>query len=393
MARKLFVALEEENVDVVAPVADDVVEQQEESGEVAVIIDDLREDLDTLEESIQAGEDAEVTKDIVEDAVEKEEPLDATAATLVQESMNLLSSRTGIPNKRVVASLESYTGSRSERLHATKVTLEGIGQKLTDFWQSVKQFFSNLVFKVANFFKAIFSKRKALLDRVARLTGFVAKAVSVKEGAKISVPTAYAGAAELKKYVEGGKTTLTGLVTSFEAVDKAITAAKAAKEALSKSKTVADLEAFKTALTAIEEATKTVKGMDKLEGDTAAKKEVEVAAGDLSEIKATATILDEMAKAYEKGGATEAEVKADTATDSKDEAEMAEEVKADKGEKPATEADDGKASAMARVKAWWSYKRLTASAKTKVENEMYKTVQTCYVVTAKYVSTLKGAKE
>lgn len=392
MARKLFVSLEEDQVLMTGDdaVTDEVIEQQEDSTEVAEIVADIREDLDTLEESIDAGDDAEATKDIVEDAVENDEPMDATTATLVQESINTLFKRTGTTSTRVVASLESYTGSRTDRMYATKVTLEGIKDTLAKYWENVKKFFAKMWQGIVQFYKTIFAKKEALVARIANLATKASGAKEVKEKAKVTVAKAYAGTDALSAYVKSGSDEMTGFIAKQAEVEAAIKAAKAAKDALGKDKSVANLEAFVTATSAIDALVKDVKSA-KLEGDTATKEEVSVEAGDVTAIKSAAAKLAESADAYKKTFKSEAEVKAEQKADEKEEVAMDAEVK--KGdETPATEDDakePGKSGVMGRMKAWWGFKRASSKASTAVESAMYNTMVARYTAVAKYVSVLK----
>ncbi len=391
MARKLFARMEDDEVMVQdsEELMNDVVEQQEDEATVTEIVDDIQQDIEELKEAIDAGESVEKTEEIVADAVENDEPLDATSAALVQESLNVLYQRTGFKTKRVIASMESYSGSRTDRMQATKQTLVALEEVKEAFWLKIKRFFANLWTSVSSFFVSLFSKKKAMAIRVKRLVALAEAGTNVKTDAKISVSAAVSTSDKLKKETAKLVTVTKKHADKLKEVEALVKTAKDAYKALSDAKTVDALASLETATKAVEDAT-----FKPVEEKEVEKVEATVTDADISDIKAAAANVKEAFEVYEKTGKTEKDVADEKKADEAQEADLEKQVneEAKEGAKPAAEADSDKVSIMKRASAWWKMNSACKKAVVAVEKEMYKSIVAGYSETAKYVSTLRTAK-
>lgn len=148
------------------------------------------EDLNTAIEEAEA--DAETLGEIQEtlaESVEGGEGVDETTAEVAEIAVEAICARLGIKSsQKTIPALESF-GSKSSRLTATKVAIEGINDRLKQIWEAIKKAFMTVWQKIKDFFAKFFDNSEkvkkmaeALKDEVKKAEKFKAKGGKIKFG-------------------------------------------------------------------------------------------------------------------------------------------------------------------------------------------------------------------
>ena len=181
-----------------------------EMGDQIETIDEAHDDQDTL------GAISEVLEDSVEDG-----GVDQATARVAEIAVESIYKRLGV-KKKAMPSMESF-GSRSSRVRATQIAIEGIGEVLSKIWEAIKNAFNQLWTWMKNVWKSLFDasfkleeRAKKLMDRLNTITG-------TAEESDFKDSTFY------NKLSTGGSFSASGLVTSlgnFAGYTKGIKAVK-----------------------------------------------------------------------------------------------------------------------------------------------------------------------
>ena len=150
----------------------------ESSSEVDATLDDTETALDTSDTLAADAETVENVTEIVEDSVESGEGLDDTSAAIVQETIENIMRRHGMPRRTwpKFPSKESFS-DRSSRLRASRQILisleEGVWDKIkngiTKVWETIRDFFVGLWRKMTDFEFRLLEKFKDLKANAAEL--------------------------------------------------------------------------------------------------------------------------------------------------------------------------------------------------------------------------------
>ena len=148
----------------------------ESSSDVDATLDDTETALDTSDTLAADAETVENVTEIVEDSVESGEGLDETAAAVVQETIENIMRRHGMPRRKWpnFPSKESYS-SRSSRIAASKQILvsleagvwESIKNGVMKVWETIRDFFVGLWRKLTDFEYRLLEKFKDLKANAA----------------------------------------------------------------------------------------------------------------------------------------------------------------------------------------------------------------------------------
>lgn len=131
----------------------------ESSTELDSNLDDAETAMDTSETISNDAETVENLGEVVEDSIESGEGLDETSAAVVQETVENIMKRHGMPRRAwpKFPSLEAYS-NRSSRLRATKqilVSLEGVWNDIKSgimkAWEAIRDFFVGIWKKFTDF--------------------------------------------------------------------------------------------------------------------------------------------------------------------------------------------------------------------------------------------------
>jgi phiKZ-like phage internal head proteins len=172
-------AMEEDGEDAGVQAVELVPETQAEvevaSGEVSEQTNDIA-DLDGATASAET--DAETLEDVattMQESVESGEGLDETAAKVADIAVESIMARLGIKSAtKVIPSLENF-GSKSSRVAATKIALEGVMDKVKQIWQAIVNALKSLGAKIVSFIQGLIKHRATLEKHLKGLQARVAK--------------------------------------------------------------------------------------------------------------------------------------------------------------------------------------------------------------------------
>lgn len=142
-------------------------------------VDQAMDDIDTAQDTVDTlNNDAETVEnvtEIVDNSIENGEGLDETSAAIVQETIESIYRRHGMPKRHWprFPSTESFR-SRSDRIRSTraiKVALEGawdtIKNAVISVWETIRDFFVDLYKKFTDFEYRLFDKFKKLKKEIS----------------------------------------------------------------------------------------------------------------------------------------------------------------------------------------------------------------------------------
>lgn len=125
-------------------------------------------------------------QDVMAESVESGEGLSEDAAKISEIAIENICTRLGIRSNRVMPSLESF-GSKNSRLTATKVAMEGVGDKIKEIWLAIKRAFASVWQKIKDFFAKFFQNTEkvkkyaeTLKDKASGLKSAKIKENSIK---------------------------------------------------------------------------------------------------------------------------------------------------------------------------------------------------------------------
>lgn len=147
---------------------------EEAAGDVAEQGTDIEatvEDIDVAQDDIAQ---IEAVSDIAQSTVDSGEGMAPEAAAIAEESLGRIYRKYGIA-KKAMPSLESF-GSKSRRITATKVAIEGFSDKVRSIWEAIVKVFKNLWKKIKEFFARVTdvnlkleARAKALIEKIGKL--------------------------------------------------------------------------------------------------------------------------------------------------------------------------------------------------------------------------------
>jgi hypothetical protein len=232
MKHGLVFAMESEEAVVDAAV---VPETQAEVEVAATEVTEQVAEIETMDTAIDSAEtDAGTLGDIQEvmtASVDSGEGLTEEAAQIAEVAVEAIRARLGMKrDQKVMPSMESF-GSKSSRLTATKVAIEGIKETMKGIWESIVKAVKWVWNKIKSFFMSLTKHRATLLkhltglqDKVRAFSGDAAKTVTgtaVKAfnvGGKTDAGTAMkvlGDSAKMFKGVAVGATSAAGLVNKL----------------------------------------------------------------------------------------------------------------------------------------------------------------------------------
>lgn len=139
------------------------------------------EDLNTAIEEAEA--DAETLGEIQEtlaESVEGGEGVDETTAEVAEIAVEAICARLGIKSaQKTIPALESF-GSKSSRLTATKVAIEGINDRVKQIWEAIKKAFLTVWQKIKDFFAKFFDNSEKVKKMAEGLKDQVKKSEKAK---------------------------------------------------------------------------------------------------------------------------------------------------------------------------------------------------------------------
>lgn len=185
--RNLVAAMEEaENMEVVPAETSEVAEAQLEVAEDVAEIIEGAEEIEELNAAIEnATEDAEKLEEIqeiLEETVEEGEGIDETAAQIAEVAVEQIRERLGIAT-RLLPAQESF-GSKSSRLTATRVAIEGFSEQVTRIWEAIKKALKSALEKIIELWNRVFDG----VESTAKLSKSVREELkaAVKDGRTVA---------------------------------------------------------------------------------------------------------------------------------------------------------------------------------------------------------------
>lgn len=177
-------AMEEDNdnaIDNVELVPETQAEVEIASGEVS----EQTNDIASLDDAAANAEtDADTLGDVattMQESVESGEGLDETAAKVADIAVESIMARLGIrSSQKVIPALENF-GSKSSRVAATKIALEGVTDKIKQIWQAIVNALKALGTKIVSFIQGLIKHRGTLEKHLQSVKARVAK---IDAGAK-----------------------------------------------------------------------------------------------------------------------------------------------------------------------------------------------------------------
>lgn len=172
----------ESDEEVTPPVVPEMV--PETQAEVETAAAEVTEQVGEIEEMDTAVDSAEADagtlsdiQDVMAESVEKDEGLSETAAEIAEVAIESIRIRLGMKQTQpVIPSLESF-GSKSSRVTATKIAMEGVGEMLKKIWENILKAVNWVWEKIKSFFLSLTKNRAALLKH---LQGLQASAKALK---------------------------------------------------------------------------------------------------------------------------------------------------------------------------------------------------------------------
>lgn len=168
-------------------------------------VDQAMDDIDTAQDTVDTlNNDAETVEnvtEIVDNSIENGEGLDETSAAIVQETIESIYRRHGMPKRHWprFPSTESFR-SRSDRIRSTraiKVALEGawdtIKNAVISVWESIRDFFVDLYKKFTDFEYRLFDKFKELKKEIKDKGVKSGRDKEPQEGYELGVLAKYRG--------------------------------------------------------------------------------------------------------------------------------------------------------------------------------------------------------
>lgn len=150
---------------------------------------ELTEDSNELEDVVVAAEEAEADAaalgdiaGVMEESVQEGEGLDETAAQITEVAVESICARLGVRRySRTIPSMESF-GSRSSRVSATRIAMEGIGDIIKKIWDAIV----SAAKRVWEFIRGIAGKITKSRDSLLKhLEDLEEKVVKLSSGAKM----------------------------------------------------------------------------------------------------------------------------------------------------------------------------------------------------------------
>jgi len=231
--------------------------------EVAEAEGEADQALAAADEATEVVEALESLQDLLEG--HQEDGLNPQAAEIAQFAVEQLYKRVGLSNGHGLPSLESFSG-HSNRVRATQLSQEAIGQKIKEFWAAIVQMLIKAKEAVFNFIKKIFDahyrvseRAKSLAGKVDGLTGtpkdgeidLGSLAQKVAIGDKVATPLHSAITAVqdvLKDVLSFGEAETKSLTESYEAVKAAVEGGSAGDSKVYGGFELAASKAFKNAV-------------------------------------------------------------------------------------------------------------------------------------------------
>lgn len=235
-------AMEEDNSEAVdAPV--EMVPETEVQADAAAA--DVADSTDQIEELVVASEEAaddagtlEEISDVMAESVEKGEGLDETSAQITEVAVESIRNRLGIhTSTKPIPTLESF-GSKSSRVTATRLALEGVKETIQRIWAAIISALKKAWEMVKSFFVGLVKNRGLLVKHLESVKARVEKMddsltqkeKTLKIGAAAAFTVGEKASAATAAEVLGDSLKLTG-----SAVMVATVAARQARELLDKS--------------------------------------------------------------------------------------------------------------------------------------------------------------
>ena len=172
----LVFAMESEEV-VDAPVEEMVPESQAEVETASAEVTEQVGEIESMDGAVVDAEaDAGTLGDIQEvmaDSVESGEGLTEEAAQIAEVAVESIRARLGMKrDQKVMPAMESF-GSKSSRLAATKIAMEGVMETIKSIWANIVKAVKWVWEKIKSFFLALTKNRAALLKHLEGLQGRV----------------------------------------------------------------------------------------------------------------------------------------------------------------------------------------------------------------------------
>lgn len=181
-------------------------------------------------ESEQEVDAADTASDELEDAAEGLEALRASmesslaaggltkeAARFANIAANSYTKRLGLSSS-IMPSMESF--GASDRLEATKISMEGIGETLKKIWEAIKSLAQRVWNAIVNFFKSIFGAAERLERRAKALDKLAGKLTGDAKKSKITVSARLASRIALGDKVDASANGAKDLVKAIETCAK-----------------------------------------------------------------------------------------------------------------------------------------------------------------------------
>lgn len=137
--------------------------------------DEIEEVQAAIEDAEEGAEDLEAIGDVAADTIEDGgEGMSEDAARVTEVAVESICRRLGVRGSSIVPATESF-GSRSSRITATRIVVEGIGETVKKIWAAIVAGFKKIWAKLVDFYKFLtdsnvrMEKRaKALLEKATQ---------------------------------------------------------------------------------------------------------------------------------------------------------------------------------------------------------------------------------
>lgn len=163
--RGLVASMEDIDNVVVDDISEDEVKLAEGHNEVLENTDAVNDLADDIDDTVEDADTLSNYADAMEEKIEQGEGISEDAAEIAEIAIESIYNRLGIKHEgKVLPSMESF-GSTNTRLAATKISLEGINDKLASIWKAIKNALIEMWKKVKEFFMKFFDNT----DRVIKV--------------------------------------------------------------------------------------------------------------------------------------------------------------------------------------------------------------------------------
>jgi hypothetical protein len=200
--------------------------------------DEIEEVQAAIEDAEEGAEDLEAIGDVAADTIEEGgEGMSEDAARVTEVAVESICRRLGVRGSSIVPATESF-GSRSSRITATRITVEGIVETVKKIWAAIIAGFKKIWAKLVDFYKYLTdsnvrmeARAKALIEKATKgsstieTTEFENQAIAnaFHEKGDFKVARVVSAMANIKEELGEAKVAAEKVVTVMEAISNSKT--------------------------------------------------------------------------------------------------------------------------------------------------------------------------